>query len=74
MIAMPHNVGDSINQARDGTINWGFIGDRLVCHLGGGGWTRLSEYQGRKLIFRQDVPSEMAVKIAEDFTGKVVWK
>lgn len=66
-------VGGSIDKARDGTLSWSFTGDRLVCHLGAG-WTRLSEYRGRKLIFRREVPSEMALKIIDDFPGEVVWK
>lgn len=77
MRSQTHNVGKSIDQVRDGTIQWEFKGDRLVCHVGAR-WTRLSEYGTRKgkrrLLFRQEVPSEMAVKIAEEFDGKVVWK
>ena len=55
-------------------IDWEFEGDRLVCHEGGDGWTRLSEYRGRKLLMRRHLPTEVAREISEDFTGKVVWR
>ena len=74
-------VGDSIEKARDGSLEEAlrFTGDRLVCLVGPDGFTMMTEKArtakgGYRFLTRRSIPTDEARLIAESFTGEVVWK